>query len=224
MIDDVQQGTPDLSRQDATSNDRDYSLSIEEALERYDHAGHPRTTRSVQRYCARGHLDCLRQETPFGEKYMITPASVARHIAQIAELAQTTGRDLSRQDATHFHEPLPHDEQRHDATTTTDQSRLVAADVVADLSQVEPRQEGATSPDVSRQDAAAPGILEKYVARLEGEVEFLREENATKNAQIKELTERSRETNLLIGGLQRMLAPLLGSPDPYPPKSDSASV
>jgi len=214
----------DLPRQDATSNDKDYSLSIEEVLERYDYAGHPRTTRSVQRYCARGHLDCLRQETPFGEKYMITPASVARHIAQIAELARTTGRDVSRQDATHLRESSPRDEQRRDATTITDQPRPVAADVVPDLSQVEQRQEGATSPDVSRQDATAPGILEKYVARLEGEVEFLREENATKNAQIKELTERGRETNLLIGGLQRMLAPLLGSPNPYPPKSDSASV
>ncbi len=214
----------DMSRQGATSNDRDYSLSIEEALERYDHAGHPRTTRSVQRYCARGHLDCLRQETPFGEKYMITPASVARHIAQIAELAQMTGRNRSRQDATHFYEPPPRDEQRQDATTTTDQSRLVATDVAADLRHLERRQEEATSPDLSRQDATTPGILEKYVARLEGEVEFLREENATKNAQIKELTERSRETNFLIGGLQRMLAPLLGSPDPYPPKSDGASV
>ena len=105
--------------------------------------------------------------------------------------------------------------------TSRDLSRQMSS---SDLSQVEPRQEEATSPDLSRQDAAAPGILEKYVARLEGEVEFLREENATKNAQIKELTERSRETNLLIGGLQRMLAPLLGLPDPYPPKSDSASV
>jgi hypothetical protein len=216
--------TDDLPRQDATSNDKSYSLSIDEALERYDHTGHPRTARSVQRYCARGHLDCLRQETPFGEKFMITPASVARHIAQIAELARTTGRDLSRPDTTHFHEPSPSDEQQQDATTTTDQPRLVAADVVPDLSHVEKRQEGATSPDVSRQDATTPGILEKYVARLEGEVEFLREENATKNAQIKELTERSRETNLLIGGLQRMLAPLLGSPDPYPLKSDSESV
>jgi hypothetical protein len=214
----------DSSRQDATSNDRDYSLSIEEALERYDHAGHPRTARSVQRYCVRGHLDCLRQETPFGEKYMITPASVARHIAQIAELAGTTDRDVSRQEATHFHEPLRRDQPRQDVTTITDQPRHVATDVVPDLSHVELGQEGATSPDLSRQDAATPGILEKYVARLEGEVEFLREENVTKNAQIKELTERSRETNLLIGGLQRMLAPLLGSPDPYPSKSGSASV
>jgi hypothetical protein len=52
---------------------------------------------------------------------------------------------------------------------------------------------------------------------------FLREEITTKNAQIKELTERSRETNVLIGGLQRMLAPLLGSPDPHTPKSEDLS-
>ena len=42
--------------------------------------------------------------------------------------------------------------------------------------------------------------------------------------QIKELTERSRETNLLIGGLQRMLAPLLGRPDPYQQPRDSRDI
>jgi hypothetical protein len=50
-------------------------------------------------------------------------------------------------------------------------------------------------------------------------VAFLREEISTKNAQIKELSERSRETNVLIGGLQRMLSPLLGrgsEPQPNP--------
>ena len=57
----------------------------------------------------------------------------------------------------------------------------------------------------------------RYVVRLEGEVEFLRGQITTKDAQIKELTERSRETNVLIGGLQRLLAPLLGSPDPHSP-------
>jgi hypothetical protein len=30
----------------------------------------PRTPRSVQRYCAKGHLDCRRIETPSGEKYL----------------------------------------------------------------------------------------------------------------------------------------------------------
>lgn len=35
-------------------------------------------------------------------------------------------------------------------------------------------------------------------------------EVAVKNDQIKDLTERARETNHLIAGLQKMLTPLLG--------------
>jgi hypothetical protein len=35
-----------------------------------------------------------------------------------------------------------------------------------------------------------------------------------KDKQIGELTERARETNILIGGLQKMLTPLLGRPAP----------
>ena len=85
------------------------------------------------------------------------------------------------------------------------------------------RHTSTTISDEPRHVATSTDLTEKYIARLEGEVAFLREETITKNAQIKELTERSRETNLLIGGLQRMLAPLLGSPDPYPIKSDTES-
>ena len=188
----------DLPRHVATNTDSDYSLSIEEALERYDHAGHPRTARSVQRYCAKGHLDCRRMETPFGEKYLISPASVAKHIAYIEEVRPTaTGRDETRHVATSVAQ-----ETRHDA----------------------PRQEPATLPDTARLVATGPDMAEKYTNRLEGEIAFLREEISTKNAQIKELTERSRETNLLIGGLQRMLSPLLGSPDPHPQNSDTTSM
>src|SRR6202163_1280558 len=87
--------TDDQSRHAATSPD-DHTLTIEDAALRYEHAGHPRTTRTIQRYCAKGHLECLRQETPFGEKYLITPTSVARHLAQIEELASATSRDQSR--------------------------------------------------------------------------------------------------------------------------------
>ena len=50
----------DLPRPAATSDDSDYSLSIEEALARYEAAGLPRTTRSIQRYCAKGDLDAHR--------------------------------------------------------------------------------------------------------------------------------------------------------------------
>jgi hypothetical protein len=173
--------TDDQSRPVATAPDSEFTLTIEEAALRYEHAGHPRTDRSVQRYCAKGHLDCRRIETPFGDKYLITPASVAKHIAYIEEVRpSTTGRDV----------PRP-----------------VATDVAAEVKPDEPRQQTSASPDQSRHVATA------YVDRVESENIFLREQIGVKDEQIKDLTERARETNHLIAGLQRMLSPLLGAPE-----------
>ena len=54
--------------------------------------------------------------------------------------------------------------------------------------------------------------MSRYVARLERENGFLRGQITVKDEQIKDLTERARETNHLIAGLQKMLTPLLGRP------------
>jgi hypothetical protein len=169
--------TDDQSRQVATSLDKDFTLSIDEALELYARAGLPRTPRSIQRYCAKGHLDCRRIETAFGEKYLIAPDSVAKHIAYIEEVRPlATGRDASRQVATVLTpDPLGRDKER----------------------------KALTSPDLPRQ------VATEYVARLEGENDFLRQQIGVKDEQIKDLTERARETNHLIAGLQTMLTPLL---------------
>ena len=210
-----------MSRQDATTPDSEYTLTIDEALARYDHAGHPRTARSVQRYCAKGHLDCRRIETPFGEKYLISPVSVAKHIAYIEEVRPTaTGHDMSRQVGAEERQEIEHDESRQPAPTSPDASRQDATVIAAGIENEPERRPLPTGHDVPRQVATTPDLSERYINRLEGEVTFLREEISTKNAQIKELSERSRETNVLIGGLQRLLAPLLGSGDPHPPKPE----
>ena len=177
--------TDDQSRPVATTPDSEFTLTIEEAVERYARAGLPRTPRSIQRYCAKGHLECRRIETAFGEKYLIAPASVDKHIAYIEEVRPVaTGRDVPRQDATTV-APLPNQEEpRQDAPTSLDQSRPVATEYVEQL--------------------------EKRLGEKDGEIAFLRSEVAVKNDQIKDLTERARETNHLIGGLQKMLTPLLG--------------
>ena len=60
--------------------------------------------------------------------------------------------------------------------------------------------------------------LEKRLDEKDGEIGFLRSEVAVKNDQIKDLTERARETNHLIAGLQKMLTPLLG------PGPDAGSI
>jgi len=71
----------------ATNSDVDYTLTIEDVAERYAVSGHPRTLRTLQRYCASGHLECRKAATALGDKYLVTPQSVTRHIAHIAEFA-----------------------------------------------------------------------------------------------------------------------------------------
>ena len=181
----------DQSRPVATSDDSDFILTIDEALERYGKAGLPRTPRSIQRYCAKGHLQCRLIETEFGEKYLISPESIDKHIAYIEEVRQAaTSTDLPRH-----------------AATSRDQSRHVATPVAPEQVQEEPRSGAPTRPDLSRP------VATQYVERLEGENEFLRKQIGVKDEQIKDLTERARETNHLIAGLQKMLTPLLGRPD-----------
>jgi hypothetical protein len=77
--------TDDQSRTDANSHERSpdhqYTLTIEQTAELYAAAGHPRTIRAIQKYCALSKLDCRKVETETGEKYLIAPYSVERHIA-----------------------------------------------------------------------------------------------------------------------------------------------
>ncbi len=97
---------PDTPGPAATNDDTDFTLSIEEVAGRYAAAGHPRTIRTLQRYCVSGHLDCRKAATALGDKYFITSQSVVRHISQVAELAalgvSAISRDRPRQDA-HTH-------------------------------------------------------------------------------------------------------------------------
>jgi len=181
--------THEQPRTDATGRDRSpdqqYSLSVDQTAELYAQAGHPRTIRAIQKYCALSKLDCHKVDTDTGEKYLVAPYSVARHIAYINEVRTVAnGREQSRTDATV--RPLQNkDEIPAPAANSNEQPRT---------------------------DASVRGHDERYVARLESENDFLRDQLVVKDGQIKELTERARETNVLIAGLQKMLSPLLTAP------------
>ena len=160
----------DLSRQDATDNDTDFSLSLEEVAERYERAGHSRTLRSLQRYCAGGHLDARKIATTMGDKYLVTPQSVARHIAQIVEFAQldavATGRDVSRPVATStaLEEPMAATAPENGSHNEPDMARQAATEAVSQshMHPQEPRQETATALDNMRQAATetVPPVME----------------------------------------------------------------
>ena len=176
--------TNDQPRLVATASDSEFTLTIDDALSLYAEAGIPRTPRSVQRYCAKQHLSSRRIETEFGEKYLIERASVLKHIAYIKEVTPATSRDVPRPVAT-----------------------TVAAENKDDM----PRQEAPTTTDLPRPVATTPPEDSRYVVSLEGQVEFLRDQVRVKDTQIAELTERARETNHLVAGLQKLFTPLLGN-------------
>jgi hypothetical protein len=193
----------DEPRPDATGPDHDYSLTIEQAADRYATAGHPRTIRTLQRYCASGHLDCQKIATTFGDKYLVAPYSVTRHIGQINEVIAFTERTTSR------------DEPRPDATR-----------VVPQPSHEKESSPPATSPDRSRQDATGNREVKegdsRYIGQLETRIEekdevidLLRDQLKTKDQQLAAASEqlaaaseRDRETNILIQGLQNMVLAL----------------
>jgi hypothetical protein len=137
-------------------------------------------------------------QTTLGDKFLVTPQSVARHIAQIEEL---TALDM--------------------VATDRDQPRPVATSVAEE--KPEPTPEPAPV-DTQRQATTPTPDMSHYVQRLEREVEhakderdFLREQVNRKDKQIDALLERDRETNILVRGLQEMLTPLLGPSRREPP-------
>ena len=136
-----------------------------------------------------------------GDKYLVTPQSVARHIEQIRELSALDTAATSR------------DGPRPAATSVADQPP-------AEM----PAPHHATHGDEQRQTATAQNDASRYATRLEREVEqakderdFLREQIDRKDKTIDSLIERDRETNVLVRDLQHMLAPLLGAPRRDPP-------
>ena len=171
--------TAEQPRTDANSRERSpdhqYTLTIEQAGELYAKAGHPRTLRAIQKYCALTKLDCRKAETETGEKYLVAPYSVERHIAYINEVRTVAN---SR------------DQTRTDASIRT----LGNKDTGAPNANEQPRTV-----------ATVRGTDDRYVGLLESENAFLRGQIEVKDGQIKELTERARETNILIAGLQKLL-------------------
>lgn len=159
----------DLARHAATSGDSDYSLSIEEAIALYEAAGISRTMRSVQRYCAKGDLTAHRVETPFGEKFLITPASVERHIAYIKEVRPVaTSRDSSRHAATTVAQENTQEIGVEQPPTSDDRPRQATTD--------EPLPHPvAPQPEPLSRPVAAEIFDHPYVKRLEGEVDRLNE-------------------------------------------------
>jgi hypothetical protein len=197
---------PDEPRHDVTGAVRptatEYPLTLEDVSHLFDEAGLPRNVRTLQRYCAAGRLDCIKEETATGLAYFVDPVSVERATKQLAQLHGLT--DKVRHGATS--EEMPHS-VAHDAepSPTPDAPRPSAADRDKDA-EIIPERPSAPEPDTS----GLVAVLEQENVGLREQNEFLPRQVDVKDTQIDALLERDKEANYIVRGLQTMLAPLLG--------------
>ena len=165
----------------ANGDEGAYTLTVEEAAALYEAAGHARTMRAIQKYCFRGDLTAIREQTTYGERYRITPASVTRHIEQIEQLSQAHGREQSRTDASVRIEVAEPESEKNDGASVREQSR----------------------PDATNDRYV--GQLESENAFLRDQINRKDHQIEQRDTQIESMIERDRETNILIEQLQRRI-------------------
>jgi hypothetical protein len=180
----------------------DNPITVIEAEARFRTAGLPRHPKSIERYCRVGSLRCKKEYGANGFQYLIEPTSAdelieflkqAHHIGNTPEQAPASSAALHENQQANSEERGSH----------TLPPAPAGSDKSAEENHVEQTGAGSGTLRYVQQ-------LEKRLDEKDGEIGFLRSEVAVKNDQIKDLTERARETNHLIAGLQKMLSPLLG--------------
>jgi hypothetical protein len=193
----------------------DNPLTITQAEERFRAAGLPRHPKSIERYCRGESLRCKKEHGPNGLQYLIDPASadeLIEFLKQAHQIRSTPEHAPAGSGLFSAKQPEKSEEQGS--------RQLPPAPASSDMSDEENHAEQAGTRSGTLRYVQQ---LEKRLDEKDGEIGFLRTEVAVKNDQIKDLTERARETNHLIAGLQKMLTPLLGrSPDMHDVHSDPA--
>ncbi len=183
-------------------------LTVTEAEALFRAAGLPRHPKSIERYCRVGSLRCKKEHGPSGLQYLIEPASADELIEFLKQAHRL--RNTRPHVPTGSNVLLENHQENSAPQTGASSDTLPLAPAISKVSVIENEEKN------TEQTGAGSGTL-RYVQQIEkrldekdGEIQFLRSEVAVKNEQIKDLTERARETNHLIAGLQKMLTPLLG--------------
>jgi hypothetical protein len=187
----------DTSRQVAPSHDPlRHTLSVHEVEGQLLAAGVPRSRRHIQRLCKNQSFDAA----PLGanDEWYIAPDSVPKVIGDLRALEEQRARRVAaHRDVTHHVVPKispihESDVPRHDAP-----------------------QRDSSLRENKEEISATPNDTSRYVALLERDNEFLRDQVKKKDEQISDLSTRFSETQTLLGAMQRMFAPLLGQAHPF---------
>jgi len=114
------------SRHDAMQHDMSrHTLTIKQASAMFTNLGVPRSTRSVQRFCEIGSIDCIRVKGEKTERYFINQPSVERYAKELEQLEH-----ISRiEDDKPRHDVTQHDMARHDAPRRDESQRVAVSEM-----------------------------------------------------------------------------------------------
>lgn len=176
--------------QDITNDQPREWLTVDQAYSACLGAGLDRTKKTIRQWCRQEHVDCQKQTTPTGERWMIDKASLATKIRLELEFQQTQEQV---QTSTHPSEPV----------RTTDEPVRTSADPY------EPVHTGTHEQEQSEQ-----------IKDLENQIKSLEIDKAVRDQHISFLTSQNQkgQQDLLsqsryIGHLETKVLALGGEPD-----------
>jgi uncharacterized membrane protein YdfJ with MMPL/SSD domain len=194
-------------RQSQTSidigNDNASLVTLDVVSSRFIAAGLPRSMRTLQRYCAAGTLECIKEATETGDTYFVVEPSIGTAITALKQLHDA--KDRPRHAATERAVTLPVD-------LDDTQQNQIDGDVhrpTASADDASERIERQTSPtaDTSRYVAQ----LEARLDEKDEEIEFLREELIDRRGQIRDMKGIIDGQNQLLETIQTNVAPIFNA-------------
>ena len=178
-------------------------MTLDVVAARFIAAGLPRSMRTLQRYCANGTLECVKEATDTGDTYFVVEQSIGTAIAALKQLHQA--KDRPRYAAT---ERAVTDQDAQDQASQndgdTDGHSLTAP---ADDTQGTRQRQPTSGIDVSRHVAQ----LEARLEEKDEEIEFLREELIDRRGQIRDMKGIIDGQNQLLETIQSNVAPIFNA-------------
>lgn len=202
---------PDTAGHGTPQHDTDglrHTMSLKEVESQLLAARVPRSHRHVVRLCMSGAFDAAKRPGGSGDEWFVASQSIPKVIGDLRAIEEARAKRSPPQHATSDH--VVPEKSNNDSSDTAGHSAPQQA-----AAEAKNKEDGSVAePDTSR-----------YVALLERDNEFLRDQVAKKDEQITDLSKRFGETQTLLGAMQRMFAPLLGQADPFnkPPENREAT-
>jgi hypothetical protein len=173
-----------------------HTITVKEVWQLLFDAGVPRSERRIKYFCQNGTLDAGYLPSPTGDQWYVNPSSVP---GLISELKQFEEQQRSRKQ----HAAAASDSPEKPLNTNSD---------AAGSSMRQPAATDLQNKDPKPAEGMMQHAVAGYVSQLEKRIEekdmvigMLRDQLTVKDQQISRHSERERETNLLIRGLQNLV-------------------